>query len=102
MHIKACRAGGVIYLDRVSKGPGQRRSVLVAAPTQGVSCGDRQLSSARPQRIANMATELTGTARPTPPISPGRRRWANLAQVDLLLVASVAIWVGVVILMIVG
>jgi hypothetical protein len=48
-----------------------------------------------------MATGLTGRARSTPPISLGRRRWVTLVRVNLLLVASLAIWVGV-ILMIVG
>jgi hypothetical protein len=44
-----------------------------------------------------MATELTGRARSTPPITLGRPRWVNL-----VLVASLAIfWAGV-ILKIVG
>jgi hypothetical protein len=48
-----------------------------------------------------MATGLTGIARSTPHISPGRRRWVYLAGADSLLVASLAIWAAVVILMIV-
>ena len=44
-----------------------------------------------------MATELTGRKKPILRISLGRPRW-----VDLLLVASLAIWTGVVILMIIG
>jgi len=48
------------------------------------------------QRIANMATELTGRVRPTPPISLGRPRWTNLA-----LVVSLAIfWAGVILKMV--
>jgi hypothetical protein len=48
-----------------------------------------------------MATELTGRAGPTPPISQSRPRWVTLVRLNLLLVVSLAIWAGA-ILMIVG